>query len=105
MTAILRREFPSARLTEYEAPGFGVGSILLDRGRLVWHESPRARSRPAAGSANGLAARLAAFYRGEPGAFGDVELDLSEFTPFGRELCAVLRAVPRGEVVTYGELA
>ena len=105
MRAILRREFPSARLSEYEAPGFGVGSILLDRGRLVWHESPRRRPEPPEGAANGLTARLAAFYRGEPGDFEDVELDLTELTPFGRELCAALRAVPRGDVVTYGELA
>jgi methylated-DNA-[protein]-cysteine S-methyltransferase len=37
--------------------------------------------------------------------FDDVELDLEELTPFQRELQGALRAVPRGEVVSYGELA
>lgn len=37
--------------------------------------------------------------------FGDVELDLEWATPFQRELAGALRAVPRGEVVSYGELA
>jgi methylated-DNA-[protein]-cysteine S-methyltransferase len=106
--AILQREFSGARLTEYDAPAFGVGSILVEDTRLVWHESPRPRRRPPASVEPGgerLASRLAAFYAGRAEDFGDVELDLSELTPFGRELCDALRAVPRGEVVTYGELA
>ena len=74
----------------------------------MWHESPRPRGAPAASTdvgGEGLAARLAGFYAGWAEDFGDVELDLSELTPFGRELCDTLRAIPRGEVVTYGELA
>ena len=37
--------------------------------------------------------------------FEDVELDLDDWTPFQRAVAQALRAVPRGEVVTYGELA
>jgi methylated-DNA-[protein]-cysteine S-methyltransferase len=37
--------------------------------------------------------------------FDDVVLDLSWCTPFQRSVVTVLRAVPRGETVTYGELA
>jgi len=102
--AILRREFRTAQLSEYDAPGFGVGTVALDDGVLVWHEAPRPRA-AAGGGADELGERFAAFYRGEAVGFDDVELDLSEYTPFGRELCASLRAIPRGEVVTYGELA
>jgi methylated-DNA-[protein]-cysteine S-methyltransferase len=49
--------------------------------------------------------RFRAWFRGAADAFSDVELDLDELTPFGRELTNALRAVPRGDVVTYGELA
>jgi methylated-DNA-[protein]-cysteine S-methyltransferase len=34
-----------------------------------------------------------------------VELDLDELSPFFQELARALRQVPRGEVVSYGELA
>jgi methylated-DNA-[protein]-cysteine S-methyltransferase len=52
-----------------------------------------------------LIERFRAFFAGDVVAFGDVEIDLSWATPFQRELTAQLRAIPRGEVVTYGELA
>lgn len=45
------------------------------------------------------------FLAGEPVAFDDVQLDLTWATPFQRALTFVLREIPRGEVVTYGELA
>jgi len=38
-------------------------------------------------------------------AWDDVELDLSWATAFQRAVAEALRHVPRGEVVTYGELA
>ena len=50
-----------------------------------------------------LVDRLAAFFAGEPDDFADVELDLDE--GFYGDCAHALRAVPRGEVVTYGELA
>jgi methylated-DNA-[protein]-cysteine S-methyltransferase len=37
--------------------------------------------------------------------FDDVPLDLSSWTPFQRAAAAALRGIPRGETVTYGELA
>jgi methylated-DNA-[protein]-cysteine S-methyltransferase len=89
----------------YEAPGFGVGSILLEDGVLHWHETPRPGGPPPARPGHELAERLAAFFAGEPAGFDDVELDLDGYTGFGRDLCDALRAIPRGEVVTYGELA
>jgi methylated-DNA-[protein]-cysteine S-methyltransferase len=46
---------------------------------------------------------LAAFFAGEADDFGDVDLDLDD--GFYGDCQRVLRAVPRGEVVTYGELA
>jgi len=52
-----------------------------------------------------LVARFRAFLAGEAVALDDVGLDLSWATPFQRALAEALRSVPRGEVVTYGELA
>jgi O-6-methylguanine DNA methyltransferase len=49
--------------------------------------------------------RLRAFFAGDAVDFADVELDLSEYTPFHRACAKVMRGVPRGEIVTYGELA
>lgn len=116
----------------YEAPGFGTGELWFEHEALVWHELPRARSvsddslgavrNPATGSSlssksarvcdetrrechDSLTARMRAFFRGEPASFEDVELDLDWATPFQRAVAETLRAVPRGEVVTYGELA
>ncbi len=42
---------------------------------------------------------------GDPGELSDVPLDLSASSPFQQSVATALRRVPRGEVVTYGELA
>jgi methylated-DNA-[protein]-cysteine S-methyltransferase len=59
----------------------------------------------ASSTADRLIERFNAFLAGAAVDFGDVSLDLDWATPFQRELADVLRAVPRGEVVSYGELA
>ncbi len=56
-------------------------------------------------AAEGLVQRFGAFLAGGAVDFGDVRLDLEWATPFQKELADALRAVPRGEVVSYGELA
>ena len=88
----------------YRAPGFGVGELWLDGDRVVYSELPRPGA-PAAPRrpAHPLAGRLAAFFAGAPDDFADVELEPDD--GFFGACAAVLRALPRGEVVTYGELA
>lgn len=49
--------------------------------------------------------RLAAFLAGEAVVLDDVPLDLGSGTAFQRAVATALRAIRRGEVVTYGELA
>jgi methylated-DNA-[protein]-cysteine S-methyltransferase len=52
-----------------------------------------------------LIARLQAFFAGERVEFSDIDLDLEELSEFQLACVDVLRRLPRGEVVTYGELA
>jgi methylated-DNA-[protein]-cysteine S-methyltransferase len=94
----------TARRVVYRADGWGTGELWLDGERLLWHELPRPDARR--GDADHwLGDRLGAFFAGEPVSFDDVELDVDWCTPFQLALSDALRRIPRGEVVTYGELA
>lgn len=100
-------------LVQYDAPGWGVGEVWLDEDGRVFHsELPRPRSLSklrASSDAVGndpqrLAARLQAYFAGAVDDFHDVALSLPD-NAFYAECARILRAVPRGEVITYGELA
>jgi O-6-methylguanine DNA methyltransferase len=52
-----------------------------------------------------LVAGFCAFFAGRDVAFDDVPLDLEWATPFQHSVANALRTVPRGEIVSYGELA
>ena len=52
-----------------------------------------------------LGARLDRYYAGEPVEFDDIALDLSEVTPFRRRVLETVRAIPRGQVRSYGQIA
>jgi len=97
--------------TRYAVPGWGVGEIWLRDGVLLAHDfhfdDERARlPRHAVSQRNGgLVERFQAFLRGRDVDFSDVDLDLDWATPLQRSIAETLRAVPRGEVVSYGELA
>jgi methylated-DNA-[protein]-cysteine S-methyltransferase len=97
------------RHVAYEVDGWGVGELWLDGDRVVWHDLPHAATRApdatAEGSAGRLVARLRRYFEGKRISFDDVELDLEYETPFLTRCAEELRKVPRGEVVTYGELA
>jgi methylated-DNA-[protein]-cysteine S-methyltransferase len=90
----------------YEADGWGVGEIWLEGDVVVWHELPTPR--PATGlhpSRNPVAALVQAYLAGEDVDLGSVPVDLEYETPFLEACAHALRTVPRGETVTYGELA
>ena len=88
----------------YEAPAFGVGELWLDGDRVLWSELPcPSEARPVSDPGHVLTERLRAFFGGAADDFDDVELDLDD--GFYGDCQRALRAVPRGEVVTYGELA
>lgn len=95
------------QVVAYEIEGWGVGEVYLDGERLLYHELPAARDSRTrqASPLHPLVSRIAAYFRGERVAFDDVELDLEWCTPFQHAVAEALRRVPRGEIVTYGELA
>jgi len=89
----------------YEVEGWGVGELWLDGGRVVWHELPHPSHAARALGSTPLVERIRAYFAGEEVSFADVDVDLEQETPFLERCALALREVPRGEVVTYGELA
>ncbi len=93
-------------LVQYNAPGWGVGEVWLDEEGQVFHsELPRPkRTRPGSDPSHVLAGRLVAYFAGAADDFADVPLRL-DAAGFYADCARALRTIPRGEVVTYGELA
>ena len=93
--------------TRYAVPGWGSGEIWRRDELLLAHDFHFGRVSDAGsdGSSDELISRFHAFLRGEDVSFADVAIDLDWTTPLQRDLVDALRAVPRGEVVSYGELA
>jgi methylated-DNA-[protein]-cysteine S-methyltransferase len=88
----------------YEAEGWGIGELWLDGDVVVWHELPAAR--PATASTQSPVVDLiTAYLAGEDVDLNEVPVDLDYETPFLRACAEALRSIPRGETVTYGELA
>ena len=93
--------------TRYAVPGWGVGEVWR-RGDVVLANDFRfgpVSDTVSDTGADDLVPRIHAFLRGEDVSFVDVALDLAWATPLQRSIVEALRAVPRGEVVSYGELA
>lgn len=93
--------------TRYAVPGWGVGELWRRDGVVLAHDfdfRPASAAVSDAGT-DDLIPRLHAFLKGVDVTFADVALDLEWATSFQRSLIEALRAVPRGEVVSYGELS
>jgi methylated-DNA-[protein]-cysteine S-methyltransferase len=106
------------RVLWHELPRPAPGDRNRDGGQSPyphpgWGKNPRptAPTLPAEVSPEGdnfattVIGRLRAYFAGGDDDLADVELDLGDLTPYGQALAQALRAVPRGDVVTYGELA
>jgi methylated-DNA-[protein]-cysteine S-methyltransferase len=113
----------------YEIEGWGVGELVVADDRVVWHELPWPRAgvaedpsqtptrpglgpvvsrKPSRGSSRfvtEVAQLLRAYFAGERVPLEDVPVVLDYDTPFLTRCAGALRTIPRGEVVTYGELA
>ena len=96
-----------AEWTEYAVPGWGVGELWTRDGVVLAHEFRFGAEFQDSNAPNSseLVQRLTAFLAGEEVSLADVSLDLDWTTPFQRSVAESLRALPRGEVVSYGELA
>ena len=133
-----RRKMPGAltgrlyvqrvQVVRYEADGWGIGEVVHDGSRLLYHDHPRPRPETAPKLPQGMpeipvitlsripsrvgddfvsrfAALLGGYFAGEPVDFSGVPIDLDWCTPFQLSLVTAARSVPRGETITYGELA
>jgi methylated-DNA-[protein]-cysteine S-methyltransferase len=90
----------------YEAEGWGIGELVVADGRVVWHELPAVSdTKTGVRHRNAVVELLQAYFAGVDVPLGDVPVDLEYETPFFARCAEALRAVPRGKVVTYGELA
>ena len=89
----------------YEVDGWGIGELWREDGRVVWHELPHPSHAARTLGNDELVERLQAYFAGDDVSFADVPVDLEHETPFLERCAHALREIPRGEVVTYGELA
>lgn len=110
-----------ARLATQAAPREGAlapptSTVPIDSERVGRDFVPEVEPRPARASAGAsgskptpgvdeLVERFLAFFTGADPGLDDVAIDLDWATPFQHEVAETLRAIPRGEVVSYGELA
>jgi methylated-DNA-[protein]-cysteine S-methyltransferase len=91
--------------TRYAVPGWGVGELWRCDGVILAHDFYFGSTGPVVGGDDELVERFRRFLAGAAVDFDDVELDLDWATPLQRSLADTLRDVPRGAVVSYGELA
>jgi methylated-DNA-[protein]-cysteine S-methyltransferase len=54
---------------------------------------------------SGIAARVRAYFDGDLDALDDIPVRFERGTPFQREVWEALRTIPRGETISYAELA
>ena len=97
--------------TRYAVRGWGVGEVWSDDGVVLAHDfcfgpvSDTVSDRGSDTITEGLIRRVHALLEGGHVSFADVAIDLEWATPLQRALADALRAIPRGEIVSYGELA
>ncbi|HKC78398.1 MAG TPA: hypothetical protein VKB70_08450, partial [Gaiellaceae bacterium] len=94
------------------APDLDVVAGAKDPSRTPTHPGARAASvvsgnpsRQGRGFVTEVVQMLQAYFAGRRPPLDEVPVDLEYETDFLSHCAAALRAVPRGEVVTYGELA
>ena len=95
----------STEQVAYEANGWGVGELVVSDGRVVWHELPHPSSTQVTTCYLEVVELLQAYFAGEDVPLEEVPVDLEYESPFFTRCAQALRTIPRGEVVTYGELA
>jgi methylated-DNA-[protein]-cysteine S-methyltransferase len=77
----------------------------LDTRRRLFQLYPEARELRAPANVEIAIEGIVALLRGEPADLSDVALDLSGVVAFHARVYAFTRGIPRGETITYGEIA
>ena len=106
----------------YEVEGWGVGELVVVDERVAWHELPWPRreepsqtpthpgfgdfvpEKPSGGGrtfVTEIVKLLQSYFAGEQVPLAEVPVDLDYETTFFGRCAAALRAVPRGEAVSY----
>ena len=97
--------------TRYAVRDWGVGELWTDHGVVLAHDfrfgpvSDTVLDPASDTDTKRLIRRFHELLEGADVSFEDVAIDLEWATPLQRALAAALRAIPRGEIVSYGELA
>jgi methylated-DNA-[protein]-cysteine S-methyltransferase len=110
----------------YEVEGWGIGELVVVDEHVAWHELPwprakdpsqtpthpgvrdvvsRKASRGSRGFVSEVVQLLQDYFAGGRVPLEEVPVDLDYETDFFDRCASALRAVPRGEAVSYGELA
>ncbi len=106
-------EFPAAQSASAALP-VPAGPVRLDGSRshprhggatVPARTLPAEPSQDCAEIVTDLCRRIVAHLSGAPTTYHGIPIDLGWATPLQRELAAAARAIPWGEVVSYGELA
>jgi O-6-methylguanine DNA methyltransferase len=87
------------------SPAMAEPTELSPCGRIGTESLPATANKSRCLTPGVLVERFTAFFAGEDARLDDVPVDLEWATPFQHAVAVTLRAVPRGEVVSYGELA
>ena len=91
-------------LGELSFNAIGVSSLELpESGRLPSDE--KIDHLPGAENAVLAAELLSKYFKGEQVSFDDVKVDLSGHSLFFNEVCKLVRSIPVGQVMSYGEVA
>jgi methylated-DNA-[protein]-cysteine S-methyltransferase len=77
----------------------------IETRRRLFQLYPDAREQRSPADIEAAIEGIAALLRGEPADLSDVTLDLNGISYFNARVYAVVRGIPRGETITYGEIA
>jgi methylated-DNA-[protein]-cysteine S-methyltransferase len=77
----------------------------IDTRRRLLRQSPEARERSPPPEVDCAMDGIAALLRSQPADFASTMLDLQGVPPFNRRVYECVRLIPRGEILTFGEVA
>lgn len=77
----------------------------IETRRRMLRQYPEARELRPPSDVEAAIEGIAALLRGQPADFSDVTLDMAGVSPFNRRVYEFARTIPRGETMTFGEVA